>query len=183
LNVIETNLEGVLIIEPRVFSDRRGTFSETFSEREFAQRTRWQGRFVQDNQSVSSRGVVRGLHFQKEPHAQAKLVRVVEGSILDVALDMRRSSPTFGKWVAVELSAGNGRQLFIPHGFAHGLCCLSEQATVLYKVDSYYAPGSDAGVIWNDPSLGIDWNIDHEAVIVSQKDAALPTFADAYKFD
>ena len=182
MRTIETALEGVLVIEPAVFSDARGWFSETFSEREFARITGWPGRFVQDNESYSRRGVVRGLHFQKEPHAQAKLVRVAAGRILDIALDMRRSSPTFGRWAAVELSAGNRRQLFLPHGFAHGFSVLSDEATVIYKVDNHYAPESDAGVLWNDPVLGIDWGIDPSEAIVSVKDAALPLFADAHKF-
>ncbi len=182
MQVIETSLPGVVIIEPMVFEDARGTFSETFSEREFAQLAS-PVRFVQDNESHSRRGVVRGLHFQKEPHAQAKLVRVAAGRILDIALDMRRSSPTFGRWTAVELSAENRRQLFLPRGFAHGFSVLSDEATVIYKVDGYYAPESDAGVLWNDPALGIDWGIDPAEAIVSTKDAALPIFANAYKFE
>ncbi len=186
--VADTALDGVITIEPAVFHDARGSFSEMFSEREFARSVAPFGiapvHFVQDNESTSRYGVVRGLHFQREPHAQAKLVRVTAGRILDVAVDMRRSSPTFGRWVAVELSAENRRQLFIPRGFAHGFSVLSEQgATVMYKVDGYYAPESDAGVLWCDPALGIDWNIDPSAAIVSAKDAALPVFANAYTFD
>jgi dTDP-4-dehydrorhamnose 3,5-epimerase len=126
---------------------------------------------------------VRGLHFQKDPNAQAKLVRVAAGRVLDVALDMRRSSPTFGRHAAVELSADNRRQLFIPRGFAHGFVALEEDTIVMYKVDGFYAPESDAGVLWNDPSLGIDWGVASGEAIVSAKDAALPLFADAYKFD
>ncbi len=181
LKKIETNLEGVIIIEPVVFEDARGSFCETFSEREFA-RLVASVDFVQDNESHSQRGVVRGLHFQREPHAQAKLVRVAAGRILDIALDMRRSSPTFGRWTAVELSAENRRQLFLPHGFAHGFGVLSDEATVIYKVDNYYAPESDAGVLWNDPVLGIDWGIDPAEAIVSAKDTALPVFANARTF-
>ena len=187
MNIIETTIDGVIIIEPAVFEDARGTFSETFSEREFAAALAPHGieppRFVQDNESHSRRGVVRGLHFQKEPHAQAKLVRVAAGSILDVAVDMRRGSATFGKWVSVELSAENRRQLFIPRGFAHGFTALEDGSTVIYKVDGYYAPESDGGVLWNDPALAIDWGIDPSEAIVSAKDAALPNFADAYKFN
>lgn len=188
-------MDGVVIIEPAVFGDRRGTFSETFSEREFARLAApisgsasdsaepgWSGRFVQDNESRSAAGVVRGLHFQKPPHAQAKLVRVSAGSILDVAVDMRATSPTFGKYAAVELSAENRRQLFIPRGFAHGFLALSEGATVVYKCDAYYAPESDGGVLWSDPVLGIDWGITPSEAILSEKDAALPLLADAYKF-
>lgn len=171
-----------MIIEPNVFRDRRGSFSETFSEARFAEMVA-PVKFVQDNESRSVKGVVRGLHFQKNPHAQAKLVRAVEGRILDVAVDMRRSSPTFGRWVAVELSAENGRQLFIPGGFAHGFSVLGESAAVAYKCDAYYAPESDGGVLWNDPALGIDWQINRAEAVVSDKDAALPAFAEAYKFE
>lgn len=181
--MIKTALEGVVIIEPDVFRDRRGTFCETFSERRFSD-TVGAVRFVQDNFSRSVHGTVRGLHFQKAPHAQAKLVWVAAGSILDVALDMRLRSPTFGRWVAVKLSAENGRQLFLPGGFAHGFSVPdAHEALVAYKCDSYYAPGSDGGVLWCDPALGIDWGIDPGAATVSGKDAALPLFADAYKFE
>jgi dTDP-4-dehydrorhamnose 3,5-epimerase len=174
-----------------VFGDARGTFSETFSERDFNAAVAPFGlapvRFVQDNQSTSRRGVVRGLHFQQPPHPQAKLVRVVAGRILDVAVDMRKHSPTFGQHVRVELSAENRRQLFIPHGFAHGFSALSDEATLIYKVDGYYAPQSDGGVLWNDSALGIDWGtefgFDPAQAIVSEKDRALPTFENAYKFE
>ena len=170
-----------MIIEPAVFRDRRGSFAETFSEVRFAEMVA-PVRFVQDNESRSAHGVVRGLHFQKEPHAQAKLVRVVSGLIIDVAVDMRRLSPTFGQWVAVELSEENGRQLFLPRGFAHGFSVPGESATVAYKCDGYYAPQSDGGVLWNDPALGIDWQIDPAETVVSDKDAALPLFKNAYAF-
>jgi dTDP-4-dehydrorhamnose 3,5-epimerase len=183
IQVTKTALEGVVIIEPAVFRDERGSFAETFSERDFAGAVA-QVRFVQDNESRSRHGVVRGLHFQREPHAQAKLVRVTAGRILDVAVDMRQGSPTFGHHVAVELSAENGRQLFIPRGFAHGFSVTaSGGATVLYKVDAHHAPGSDAGVAWNDPTLNIDWGIDPHKVIISAKDAALPPLANAHKFE
>ncbi len=182
LKVIETALEGVVIIEPAIFEDSRGTFSETFSEREFA-RLVAPTHFVQDNESHSRRGVVRGLHFQRDPHPQTKLIRVTAGRIRDVALDMRRSSATFGRWVAVELSAENRRQLFIPRGFAHGFVSLADDTVVMYKVDGFYAPESDAGVLWCDPALGIDWGIEPDEAIVSPKDAALPTFGGAFKFD
>jgi dTDP-4-dehydrorhamnose 3,5-epimerase len=183
MRVEKTSLEGVLIVETDIFPDARGSFSETFSEREFARLSGWRGRFVQDNESHSHKGVVRGLHFQKEPHAQAKLVRVVRGAILDVALDMRRSSKSFGRWVAVELSAENRRQLFIPRGFAHGFVALAQETILTYKVDGYYAPGSDGGVLWCDPALGIDWGVEPSEAIVSEKDAALPALAGAYTFE
>ncbi|MDR1671323.1 MAG: dTDP-4-dehydrorhamnose 3,5-epimerase [Alistipes sp.] len=182
MQVTKTALEGVAIIEPAVFRDERGAFAETFSEREFADAVA-PVHFVQENESRSRRGVVRGLHFQKAPHAQAKLVRVASGRILDVAVDMRRHSPTFGRHVAVELSAENRRQLFIPRGCAHGFVSLSEETVVVYKVDDYYAPASDAGVLWNDPSLNIDWGIAPDDAIISTKDAALPLFINAYKFE
>lgn len=181
MRAVKTAIEGVVIVEPKVFDDARGTFSETFSEKWFMENVA-PARFVQDNESYSRRGVVRGLHFQKDPHAQAKLVRVAAGRILDVAVDMRRSSPAFGRWVAMELSGENRRQLFIPRGFAHGFVALEDDTVVMYKVDSCYAPESDAGVLWCDPALGIDWSIDPAEAIVSQKDAALPLLADAYKF-
>jgi dTDP-4-dehydrorhamnose 3,5-epimerase len=182
IQVTKTALEGVVIIEPAVFHDERGAFAETFSEREFAEAVA-PVRFVQDNESRSRRGVVRGLHFQREPHAQAKLVRVTSGRIVDVAVDMRRGSPTFGHHVAVELSAENRRQIFIPRGFAHGFVALEDETTVVYKVDSYYSPAHDAGVRWNDPALVIDWRITPDEAIVSAKDAALPLLVDAYKFE
>lgn len=182
MKVTKTALEGVVIIEPDVFRDRRGSFCETYSQEKFAELVA-PVVFVQDNESHSVRGVVRGLHFQKTPHAQAKLVRAVSGTILDVAVDMRKSSPTFGKWVAVELSGENGRQIFVPRGFAHGFSVLSDEVIVAYKCDAYYAPESDGGVLWNDPALGIDWRVPPKEAIVSEKDAALPIFAGAFKFD
>lgn len=187
MKVTGTALGGVVVLEPAIFEDERGSFCETFSEREFAAAVGPFGiapvHFVQDNESVSKRGVVRGLHFQREPHAQAKLVRVTLGRVLDVAVDMRRRSENFGRWVAVELSAENRRQLFIPRGFAHGFVALSEGAVVAYKVDGYYAPQSDAGVLWCDPDLAIDWGIEPAGAILSAKDAALPLFDNAYTFE
>ncbi|MDR2911811.1 MAG: dTDP-4-dehydrorhamnose 3,5-epimerase [Alistipes sp.] len=193
MRFLETALEGVLVLEPRVFRDERGCFLETFSEREFFKaldahlprsinRPCGSHHFVQDNESVSRRGVVRGLHFQREPHAQAKLVRVSRGAILDVAVDMRRGSASFGRWVAVKLSAENRRQLFVPRGFAHGFLALEDETVVAYKVDDYYAPECDAGVLWCDPALGIDWGIEVGAAVVSAKDAGLPGLEDAYAF-
>lgn len=178
MKVTKTPIEGVVIIEPTVFGDERGYFFESFSLREFAEKVR-PVNFVQDNESKSKYGVVRGLHFQKGADAQSKLVRVVEGRVLDVAVDIRKGSPTFGQHVAVELSAENKRQFFVPRGFAHGFAVLSETATFQYKCDNYYAPHNEGAVAWDDPALGIDWQIPATEVILSQKDAHHPTLADA----
>lgn len=175
MNIIETEIKGVFIIEPKVFSDSRGYFFESFSQREFDSAI-GPVTFVQDNQSKSSYGVVRGLHFQKPPHAQAKLVRVVKGKVLDVAVDMRKDSPTFGKHVAVELSDENHRQVFIPKGFAHGFSVLSEEAVFQYKCDEYYAPESEAAIAWDDKDLNIDWKVPADDVVLSPKDKCHPTF-------
>ena len=169
MNIIKRDIEGVVIIEPRVFEDERGYFFESFSEREFLAEV-GECHFVQSNEVKSSYGVVRGLHFQLPPHAQSKLVRVAKGRILDVAVDIRRSSPTFGKYIAVELSDENHRQIFIPHGFAHGYSVLSEEAVVEYKCDNYYAPESEGAIAWNDADLAIDWQIPTDKVILSAKD-------------
>ena len=174
MEIIKTNIEGVVIIEPRIFADDRGYFFEAFSEREFAEKV-CDCHFVQDNEAKSLYGVVRGLHFQRPPHAQSKLVRVVEGRILDVAVDIRKESSTFGKHIAVELSAENHRQLFIPKGFAHGYAVLSEKAIVEYKCDDFYHPECEGGIAWNDASLGIDWQIQSEKVILSERDKKHPT--------
>ena len=178
MNVINTEIPGVVIIEPRVFGDHRGYFFESFSERNFTENVR-EVKFVQDNESKSCYGVLRGLHFQKPPHAQSKLVRVVKGRVLDVAVDIRRGSPTFGKHVAVELSEENHRQFFIPRGFAHGFVVLSEEAVFQYKCDNYYAPQSEGAVAWDDPDLGIDWGVPMDKVILSDKDKAHPRLKDA----
>lgn len=175
MNVIKTYIEGLVIIEPRLFKDARGYFFESFSEREFAEKVA-PVKFVQDNESRSSYGVLRGLHFQKPPYAQAKLVRVVKGRVLDVAVDLRKGSPTYGKYVAVELSEDNHLQFFIPRGFAHGFCVLSDEVVFQYKCDNYYAPQSEGAVIWNDPDLGIDWRIPQEDVVLSDKDRCHPAF-------
>ncbi len=167
-----------MIIEPRVFGDHRGYFFESFSERDFAAEV-CEVRFVQDNESKSCYGVLRGLHFQKSPHAQSKLVRVVKGRVLDVAVDIRRGSPTFGKHVAVELSEENHRQFFIPRGFAHGFVVLSDEAVFQYKCDDFYAPECEGAVAWDDPELGIDWGIPMEDVILSEKDMKHPMLKDA----
>ena len=178
MNVIETGLEGVVIIEPQIFEDARGYFFESYSQQEFNSKVRPVS-FVQDNESRSAYGTVRGLHFQKGIHAQSKLVRAVCGRILDVAADIRRGSPTFGKYVAAELSADNRRQMFIPRGFAHGFSVLSESAVVQYKCDSLYCPASEGVVLWNDPELGIDWKVAAEDVILSEKDRIAPPLARA----
>ena len=173
MNVINTDIQGVVIVEPKVFGDHRGYFFESFSEKDFAEAV-GEVKFVQDNESKSSYGVLRGLHFQKPPHAQAKLVRVVKGRVLDVAVDLRKGSPTFGKHVAVELTEENHRQLFIPRGFAHGFAVLSDEAVFQYKCDNYYAPQSEGSVLWNDPDIGIEWGIPSEDVMLSEKDRNAP---------
>lgn len=178
-----TAIPDVVIVEPKVFGDARGYFVETFRKDLFDAFIGYEVNFCQDNESKSSRGVLRGLHYQLAPFSQSKLVRVIEGTVLDVAVDMRRSSPTFGKHVAVELSAENKKQLFVPQGFAHGFVVLSETAIFAYKVDNYYAPDHDRGVRFNDPELGIDWQIDPEAVQLSAKDAVQPLFKDAETFE
>ena len=177
----ETEIKGVYVIEPRVFSDARGYFMEAWKQEEFNEHV---GRvdFVQDNESKSSYGVLRGLHYQKGDAAQAKLVRVIKGKVVDVAVDIRRNSPTFGKYVMVELSEDNKRQFFIPRGFAHGFLVLSDEAIFTYKVDNPYAPQADAGVRLNDPELGIKWPIDPKDVITSEKDLKQPLLKDAVVF-
>lgn len=169
MKIIKTPISGVLIIEPKVFGDERGYFFESFSEKWFRENV-YDTYFVQDNESKSKYGVLRGLHFQKPPYAQAKLVRVVKGKVLDVAVDIREKSPTFGKHVAVELSEENKRQLFIPRGFAHGFAVLSEEVIFQYKCDNYYAPDHEGGILWNDPQLNIDWKLPLEDIILSEKD-------------
>ena len=177
MDVIKTDIEEVVILEPHLFEDERGYFFEAFSEREFAEKVR-ECHFVQENEAYSTYGVVRGLHFQRPPHAQSKLVRVVKGRVLDVVVDIRKGSPTFGKHIAVELSAENHRQLFIPRGFAHGYSVLSEEALLEYKCDNYYAPASEGAILWNDPALDIDWQIPTESVILSDKDLKNPALAE-----
>ena len=171
--VKETGVEGLLILEPRVFKDPRGFFYESYHKEEFS-RHGVEYEFIQDNQSRSSFGVIRGLHFQKEPYAQAKLVRVTEGAIFDVAVDIRPGSPSYGQWFGIELSAENFLQLLIPGGFAHGFSILSDQATVQYKCDQYYRPESESGIRFDDPDLQIDWRIDPEKAVISEKDRILP---------
>ena len=177
MEIIRTDIPDVVIIEPRVFGDSRGYFFESWSQREFDALVR-PVRFVQDNESSSSYGVVRGLHFQKGAFSQSKLVRVVEGTVLDVAVDIRRGSPTFGRHVAVELDADSHRQLFIPRGFAHGFSVLSQHAVFQYKCDNYYAPQAESAIAWNDPALGIDWRVSAEDAILSEKDRRHPLLTD-----
>ena len=169
MKITTTAIEGVVILEPKVFGDERGYFFESFSQREFEEKV-CKTTFVQDNESSSRYGVLRGLHFQKPPHAQAKLVRVVKGKVLDIAVDIRKGSPTFGHHVSIELSGENKRQLFIPRGFAHGFAVLSDDVVFQYKCDNYYVPHSEGGILWNDPALGIDWKLPEEDVILSEKD-------------
>lgn len=169
MNVLKTAIDGVLIIEPNIFGDARGYFFESFSQREFEEKVR-KINFVQDNESMSCYGVMRGLHFQRPPFAQSKLVRCVKGAVLDVAVDIRKGSPTYGQHVAVELTEDNHRQFFVPRGFAHGFAVLSETAVFQYKCDNFYAPQADGGISIKDESLGIDWKIPTEKALLSQKD-------------
>ena len=178
INVIQTSIPGAVIIEPRVFGDARGYFFESWSERDFATAVR-PIKWVQDNESKSCYGVVRGLHFQKGRHAQSKLVRVVSGRVLDVAVDIRRGSLTFGQHVACELSGENHRQFFIPRGFAHGFAVLSQEAVFQYKCDNLYEPSSEGAIAWDDPALGIDWGLPAADVLLSEKDKHHPLLADA----
>lgn len=174
----QTEIPEVILIEPNVFGDERGYFVETFRSDIFARETGINTTFVQDNESRSSHGVLRGLHYQLPPYAQSKLVRVIEGKVLDVAVDIRQGSPTFGQHVDVELSAENKHQLFIPRGFAHGFVVLSETAIFAYKVDSYYSPECDRGIQFDDPQLQIDWQIDQRALQLSEKDKVQPLLKD-----
>ncbi|MDE7382125.1 MAG: dTDP-4-dehydrorhamnose 3,5-epimerase [Muribaculaceae bacterium] len=175
-----TAIEGVYILEPRVFGDERGYFFESYSERDFCREV-GDIHFVQDNESCSRRGVLRGLHFQKGDHAQAKLVRVTRGRVLDVAVDIRPGSATFGKWVSVELSEENKLQFFLPRGMAHGFAVLSDTAIFQYKCDNYYCPESEGGILWSDPDLGIDWQLGSDEVILSEKDKHHPLLKDFEK--
>ena len=181
MEYIKTEIEGVFIIEPKVFNDTRGYFMEAWKQAEFNEHV---GKvdFIQDNESKSSFGVLRGLHYQKGETSQAKLVRVIKGKVLDVAVDIRKSSPTFGKHVMVVLSEDNKRQFFIPRGFAHGFLVLSEEAIFTYKVDNPYSPSTEAGIRWNDPDLGLEWPIDPTKVQTSEKDLKQPFLKDAEVF-
>lgn len=174
MEIINTDIKDVVILKPTIFADSRGYFFESYSKRVFDEAIGREVNFVQDNESSSTYGVVRGLHFQKPPYAQAKLVRVIEGKVLDVAVDIRHGSPTFGHHVAVELSSDNKLQLFIPRGFAHGFAVLSPTATFAYKCDEYYCPQAEGGIAYNDPALGIDWRVSLEDMILSPKDSCHP---------
>ena len=182
MKVIKTSISDVVILEPRVFGDERGYFFESFSQREFNEQVA-EVTFVQDNESKSSYGVVRGLHYQLPPYTQAKLVRVVEGEVLDVVVDLRKNSATFGKHVAVVLSGENKRQFFIPKGFAHGFAVLSPQAIFQYKCDNYYAPQYESGIQFDDPALGIDWKIHEAEMILSAKDRMHTRLEEAFVFE
>ncbi|MDR2236516.1 MAG: dTDP-4-dehydrorhamnose 3,5-epimerase [Chryseobacterium sp.] len=178
MKIKETPLKDCYIIEPTVFEDERGYFFEKYNEKRFEELTGMNGHFVQDNISKSSYGVLRGLHLQKGEHAQAKLVSCLEGKVFDVAVDLRRESPTFGKWFGVELTPENKLQLYVPRGFAHGFSVLSETAIFSYKCDNFYNKESEGSVIWNDPELNIDWKLPLDAVQLSEKDKALPLFSE-----
>lgn len=185
IEVIKTEIEGVLIIEPKVFGDARGYFLESFNAKEFTEKTGLNINFVQDNESMSSYGVMRGLHFQNPPYTQSKLVRCVKGAVLDVAVDIRKGSPTYGQHVAVELTEDNHRQFFVPRGFAHGFAVLSETAVFQYKCDEFYHPEADGGISIKDDSLGIDWKVPTEHALLSEKDtmhALLKDFNSPFDF-
>jgi len=180
MNIIKTHIQDLIIIEPRIFGDTRGYFFESFSQKDFEEKV-FNTTFVQDNESQSVYGVLRGLHFQKPPYAQAKLVRVVKGKVLDVAVDLRVGSPTYGQYASVELSEENKRQFFVPRGFAHGFVVLSDEAIFQYKCDNYYAPQAEGSLLWNDPDLKIDWKIEADKVILSEKDKISPLLKDLEK--
>lgn len=182
MKITPASLPEVLIVEPRVFGDARGFFTESWNEQAFNEAVGYDVRFVQDNHSRSVRGVLRGLHFQLPPNAQGKLVRVVNGAVFDVAVDMRKSSPHFGRWAGVELTSENHRQLWIPEGFAHGFLVLSETADFLYKTTNYYAPHAEGAVRWDDPSIGIQWPDLEAAVLLAEKDAKAPSLDKALTF-
>ena len=177
METVKTSIPDVLILKPRIFNDSRGYFFESFSQREFSKVVK-DTTFVQDNESKSSYGVLRGLHFQRPPFAQAKLVRVISGKVLDVAVDIRKGSPTYGKWVSCELTEDNHLQLFIPKGFAHGFSVLSHEAVFQYKCDEFYHPECEGAILWNDPQINIDWRLPEEDVILSEKDKSHPLFKD-----
>ncbi|HAB27479.1 MAG: dTDP-4-dehydrorhamnose 3,5-epimerase [Xanthomarina sp.] len=178
MTALETKLQDCFILEPKIFEDHRGYFFESFNQNQFNTLTNTNTTFVQDNESFSTKGVLRGLHYQTGEHAQAKLVRVIKGSVLDVAVDLRKNSPTFCQYVAVELTETNKKQLFIPRGFAHGFVVLSETAIFSYKCDNFYNKESEGGIIYNDPTLNINWQLPEDSLIVSEKDLALPKFSD-----
>lgn len=181
MNFIETKLKGCFILEPKIFTDERGYFMESFNENTFQNGIGQHVHFVQDNQSFSSKGVLRGLHYQTGEHAQSKLVRVLHGEVLDVAVDIRPDSPTYGQYEAVILSAEKQNQFFVPKGFAHGFLVLSDTATFFYKCDNFYNKESEGGIIYNDPNINIDWQFEIDKLIISEKDQVLPNLANAKK--
>lgn len=183
MEFIEQKIKGVWVIEPKVFGDARGYFFESFRQEEFDKHIGHHVEFIQDNESKSSYGVLRGLHYQKGEFAQAKLVRVVKGCVLDVAVDIRKSSPTFGQYVAVELSEDNKKQLYIPRGFAHGFIVKSQEAVFCYKVDNIYAPQAEAGIVYNDPTINVEWGVPEKDVLLSAKDTVSPKLLDAEVFE
>lgn len=178
MEIVKTSIEGLLVVEPKVFGDSRGYFFESFNAKEFAGKTGLDVTFVQDNESKSRRGVVRGLHFQLPPYTQSKLVRVVEGTVVDVAVDLRKDSPTFGKYEMVELTAESHRQLFIPKGFAHGFAVISDTAVFQYKCDEFYHPEAEGAIAWDDPQIGIEWPVKPEDMILSEKDKHHPKLSE-----
>lgn len=182
MTFIKTDFDGLLLIKPKIFNDNRGYFFESYRQDLFDAST-FKTLFVQDNESKSSYGVLRGLHYQKPPYAQAKLIKVIRGKVLDVAVDLRKKSRTFGKYFSIELSDDNHLQLFIPKGFAHGFIVLSKEAIFSYKCDNYYAPKYEGAIIWNDPDLAIDWKIPREKIILSEKDKNHPLFKDSWVFE
>ncbi len=183
MKILPTDLDGVFIVRPNIYKDKRGYFLETFRQSVIEEYIGKKINFVQDNESFSHKGVLRGLHYQIPPFAQAKLVRVIKGKIFDVAVDVRRSSPTFGRWVGVVLDDEKKEQLFIPQGFAHGFLVLSDEAIVTYKVDNYYAKDCDRGIRFDDPAISIDWPTDRDSIILSDKDLSLPYLKDAEVFE
>ncbi len=179
MNITQTDLPGLFIIEPKVYEDPRGYFYESYNEAKMSERG-LTAKFIQDNQSKSSYGVIRGLHYQLSPHAQTKLVRVLEGSVLDIVADLRVGSPTFGKTFSIELTSENKKQLYVPKGFAHGFSVLSNTAVVFYKCDYLYTPSAEGGILYNDPALNLNWNVPSSSANVSEKDNKLPTLKDAF---
>jgi len=179
MTVIETKLKGCFIIEPTIFKDKRGYFFESFNEQKFNKTLKLDVRFIQDNESFSSKGVLRGLHYQTGEFAQAKLVRVVKGKVLDIAVDIRKESSTFGQYISIELTEENKKQIFVPRGFAHGFVVLSDTAILSYKCDNFYNKESEEGIIYNDKTLNIDWKLPTESLIISEKDVDLPSFENA----
>ncbi|PWK20569.1 dTDP-4-dehydrorhamnose 3,5-epimerase [Xanthomarina spongicola] len=179
MTVIETKLKGCFIIEPTIFKDKRGYFFESFNEQKFNEALNLNSRFIQDNESFSTKGVLRGLHYQTGNSAQAKLVRVVKGKVLDIAVDIRKESPTFGQYISIELTEENKKQIFVPRGFAHGFVVLSDTAILSYKCDNFYNKESEEGIIYNDTTLNIDWKLPPESLIISEKDIDLPSFEEA----